>query len=161
MVLNEAAVDVRSTIVVILASWAALVVDERGVVGPGQRDIRWMVSFLLQHVDWLAAHPAALDFVSEIVELGQVAREVIHPNPVLRLELGPCAQSGCGQMVRAVVRADDEVSPPLVGCDGGHVSSPRQWLLLGRRMARARREPAEERWESGAGAGSLPLERAQ
>lgn len=148
--LNDAVVKARSDMLRILASWAGMVVDERGVTGPDQREIRHLAVFLTSHVDWLAAQTTAAALADEIAGLAKSARESINPNTMTRMELGPCAQSGCGQTVHAVVRAEDELLPTQVSCQAGHVWPPHQWLLLGRRIEQAKRrhqagaEPAED-----------------
>ncbi|MQA07456.1 MAG: hypothetical protein GEU98_02690 [Pseudonocardiaceae bacterium] len=122
-----------------LASWAALVVDERAVSGPGGRNVGELAAFLATHLDWLGAHPAAQDFADEIAELAHAADNVLHPNPTLHMELGPCAEPGCDQMVSATVRAEDAHLPPQVGCSAGHVCQPHQWLLMAGQIHQAMR----------------------
>lgn len=146
--LNGAVLEARSDMLRILASWSGMVVDERGVTGPDQREIRHLASFLTTHADWLAAHTTAADIAGEIADLVKSARDAINPNTTTWMELGPCGQPGCEQTVRAVVRAENDLLPARVSCEAGHVWPPHQWLLLGRRIAQARRRLDAERSES-------------
>ncbi len=146
--LDDTAVTVRSDIVDVLASWSGLVVDERGVTGPDKREVAQLVGFLDSHLDWLVAHPAAHDFADEIAALVNAARDVIDPDPTLRMELGRCAESGCGHMMYATIRAENEPRRHTVSCEAGHVWQPQQWLLLGRRIEQARLGLLRERAES-------------
>jgi hypothetical protein len=135
--LNEAAVSTRLDMVGILASWSALVVQERGVRGPGRRSVRDLADFLCVHLDWLTAHEAAGDFAAEITELTRVGQATAYPVPVHQAELGPCARPGCRKTVYTTLGAVDFEEPPaLVRCADGHVWPPSQWLLLRHRHQR-------------------------
>lgn len=63
------AVEARSAIRGVLASWAHIVVKGRAVPRP-IRSVTGMAEFLHRHVDWLGAHPAVAEIVCEIAELG-------------------------------------------------------------------------------------------
>jgi hypothetical protein len=63
------AVEARSVIRGVLASWTYLVVNGRAVPRPS-RSVVGMAEFLHQHVEWLGAHPAASEISREIAELG-------------------------------------------------------------------------------------------
>jgi len=125
IVLRDAVVSIRSDILGVLASWCGLVSSERGVTGPDELSIRRLSTFMLVHFRWLTAHPAGPDFADELASLAEVAREVLKPEPVTELALGPCASPGCGWTVRA--QGDP---PKRVRCDAGHEWPPDQWLLL-------------------------------
>jgi hypothetical protein len=48
----------RTRMLAVLSSWSGLVADERGVPGPGRREVVVLARFLRAHLDWLATHPA-------------------------------------------------------------------------------------------------------
>jgi hypothetical protein len=62
------AVEARSAIRGVLASWAHVVVGGRAVPRP-VRSVTEMAGFLHRHVDWLGAHPAVAEIVAEIGDL--------------------------------------------------------------------------------------------
>jgi hypothetical protein len=62
------AAELRAAVRGVLATWAHVVVDGRGVARP-VRGVAGMVRFLRRHVDWLGAHPAATEIAGEIDEL--------------------------------------------------------------------------------------------
>jgi hypothetical protein len=134
--LNEKAMAIRTETQNTLGSWARLVVDECGVTGPSQEGIRPLVSFLIRHSGWLAAHPAAGDFAEEIAALVRSARRIAGPGPAHRVDLGRCLRSGCAGTLRAVVHDGDDGRPGHVSCDAGHALPPQQWLLVAHRMRR-------------------------
>lgn len=125
IVLRDAVVGIRSDILGVLASWCGLVTSERGVPGPDELSIPRLSTFVLVHFGWLTAHPAGADFTDELTALAERAREVLKPEPLMEMALGPCARPGCGWTVRA------EGHPPKrIRCDAGHEWPPEQWLLL-------------------------------
>lgn len=135
---NETAVEARAKIEAVLASWAGLVADERGLTARGA-DVRHLTRFLAAQLDWLAAHPGAADFVAEIDELVSGTLRVIDATPADRIELGPCIEPGCAGRLSAPSPGQD-AGVPEVGCDSGrHAWRPDQWLMLRRRLNRARR----------------------
>jgi hypothetical protein len=136
---NETAVEARTRIEAVLASWAGLVADERGLLARGD-DVAHLTRFLTAHLDWLAAHPGAADFVTEIGELVAATLQVIDARPADRIELGPCIEPGCAGLLSARRPGHDAGDAPEVGCDSGrHAWRPDQWLMLRRRLDRTRR----------------------
>jgi len=129
MALNERAMDARSDMVAVLASWSDMVVGERGVPAPRRRMVGELAEFVAAHLDWLLAHPAAVDFVSEIVAVGQAAHRAVDASSASR-ELGRCPEPDCASPLRSNVLPGGGFA---VGCGAGHVLHPQQWLLLGRR----------------------------
>jgi hypothetical protein len=135
---NETAVEARTRIEAVLGSWAAKVADEHGSTARGA-DVVHLARFLTTHLDWLATHPGAADFVAEIDELVSGALGVIDAGPAERLDLGPCIEPGCAGLLTAS-RPGREPGAPEVGCDSGrHAWRPDQWLALRRRLDRAGR----------------------
>jgi hypothetical protein len=139
--LDDAAVAARARILAVLASWAGLVVDQRRLSRLPQRDVTDLAGFLTRHLAWLAAHPAADEIVTEIAALVRTAEDAVRPHGAVRIELGPCGQPGCGQIVTLAVNADNEPVPSQIQCEAGHVWLPHQWLLLKHRIEQARRAP--------------------
>jgi hypothetical protein len=146
--LNEAAVRARSDMVSVLACWSKMVAEERWVNGPELREIAALVSFLTMHLDWLAAHLAARDFVDEITGLARAARQAAYPDSRFIIELGPCVQPGCESILQVSMRGDDDLPPNSVRCCAGHAWLPHQWLLLDKRMEQIKRNHSKDRLEA-------------
>jgi hypothetical protein len=127
--LNEAAMTARADIVEVLASWCSLVIDERGAARLAGHGAGEFAAFLSSHLPWLLDHVAAADFCEEIDELTTAARRAASAQPVLRIDLGECAEPGC----RLPVSATGGTPVPRVSCQGGHTWQPHQWLQLGTR----------------------------
>jgi hypothetical protein len=132
--LDDQTVAVRSETIRVLASWCEMIVDERGVTGPGSLDVRILTSFLQAHLDWLVAHGAAADFADEIAALAADVGQVLNPVQVRTIDLAPCTRDGCGRMVCASISTVNQRSVAQVRCDGGHTWQPRQWLDLCRQL---------------------------
>lgn len=77
IVLGDDAVAARAGVLELLASWSALVADERSVRRPAGRDPRGLARFLLTNLGWLLAHPAAADFVEELSRATSHARRLV------------------------------------------------------------------------------------
>lgn len=131
MALNERAMEARSEMVGVLASWADMVVGERSASAPRGRTVRDLAGFVAGHLDWLLAHPAVDDFVSEIVMVEEAALRAVEGGGTSR-ELGRCLEPGCDSAVQSGVLPGGDFA---VSCGTGHVLTPQQWLLLGRRAA--------------------------
>jgi hypothetical protein len=132
--LNDETVAVRGDVVAVLSSWCDLIVKERGVAGPGSRDVRRLASFIEDHLDWLAAHAGAADFADELGGLVRSVRRVLDPAQVRTIDLAPCPREGCGQTVRASISVVQRRLPPQVSCAAGHTWQPREWLNLSRQL---------------------------
>lgn len=132
--LDDQTVAVRSDTIRVLSSWCEMVVDERGVTGPGRFDVRTLTSFLQAHADWLATHTVAADFADEIAALAADVKQVLNPGQARTVDLVPCTRDGCGRMVRASISTVNQRSVPQVRCDAGHAWQPRQWLDLRRAL---------------------------
>jgi hypothetical protein len=137
LVLDEGVTEARRDLVAVLASWAGLVADERGVRRPG-RDAGELAAFLAVHLDWLLAHPAGSCFAAELRDAAAAAREVSRSGPGAGVELGPCVAEGC-EHVMVAARVSSSASPSScsgleVRCAAGHAWAPRQWLRLAREL---------------------------
>jgi hypothetical protein len=133
--LNDDAVEARSAIGRLLASWSARVVDERGVARPSARGHVALARFLIRHLDWLVAHPAAGQMAGELRRLArdahQVSRRDLAPR---RVELGSCVHPGCEAVMSSSAPAADAHARMQVTCEAGHSWPPDQWLILARRI---------------------------
>ncbi|GAA4227645.1 hypothetical protein GCM10022254_15850 [Actinomadura meridiana] len=140
LALNTAAVEARAEILAVLASWSGLVAQQRRLPAP-RRDVALLARFLLDHVDWLAAHPAAGELTAEIARVARSARRTAHREPVRRIVVGPCAAPGCGGELTAAIRPGHGTR---VRCDAdpAHAWDGPQWTGLRREMEPA----APERW---------------
>ena len=128
--INEAAISARSTIMSTLASWAALVRDERAMPVTLRREATPLAAFLLAHLDWLAAHRAVGELRDELDDAVGMAQRVVHPEVGRKLEVGTCGSHGCTGTVYATFGAESGRAPTVVSCDVGHVVGPREWLRL-------------------------------
>lgn len=140
LALNTAAVDIRAEILAALASWSGLVVQERRLSAP-DRDVGRLAGFLLKHVAWLAAHPAAGELTAEMARVERAARRVAHGDQVRRVAVGPCVIPGCDGGLTAVV-GPGAVTRVQCGTDPGHSWDGSQWTGLRRAM----QPSAPERW---------------
>ncbi|WP_225844528.1 hypothetical protein [Streptomyces sp. HPF1205] len=136
--LDEAAISARSGIVGFLASWAALVADERPAHRPAHRSPGALSDFLLTHLNWLLAHPTAADFAAEISEVTHHARRSAYTQPALRIDLGECIHADCGAAMTTAPSARDGNRTREVSCTAGHTWQPHQWLLLSRQIQQGR-----------------------
>lgn len=132
--LDEGAMATRSRILGTLSSWAALVADERGVGAPRRRPAE-LAAFLLGHLDWLLCHPAAGDFVEELLDAAETARRAAYVKPSLVTNLGSCVHPGCARPLSpAPLTGAKDVGQ--VRCAAGHTWLPHQWLALMRNLRR-------------------------
>ncbi|MGQ4719194.1 hypothetical protein ACUN22_36675 [Streptomyces anulatus] len=140
--LNTAAVEARSAIVSVLASWSAAVAQERGVAAP-TRVVARLAGFLLRHIEWLAVHRAAGELSREVAQLARGAARVTGPGPNRRFTIGDCVEDGCAGRLTATVRPDRPGVPAEITCDvsAGHRWLGHEWMQLSRRLG-ARRNPA-------------------
>lgn len=144
IVLREGVMTVRSDMVAVLASWATLIVDDRRVRGPRGQEVRHLVAFLLHHLGWLAAHPAAGDFADEIGELVRAVRDVLDPGKAADLAVSSCERPGCAEPVLARIGARDP-GRHLVACTAGHRVPPEHWLRLGTHAGRGKAAKADRK----------------
>jgi hypothetical protein len=139
--LNEAAVNARLNMKSVLATWSGMVADERRLSKLARRDVAHLVTFLMVHLNWLLAHPAAPDFVDEIAVIASTARRASRSGPALHLDLGLCVQDSCDGAMFATRSGRDASSSLQVRCEAGHVWRPQEWLLLARRVRQGNSDP--------------------
>lgn len=137
VVLDQRAMDLRTRMTETLASWARLVIDEAGSPRPRQREVVSLVDFLHRHIEWLAAHQAAADFVEEVRQLLESCRTVLGPAPLQRTPIGICPETDCHSTLHVIRQADAAAQHPRhVACDAGHALPPQEWLhYMGGRSA--------------------------
>ncbi|PPK65658.1 hypothetical protein V5P93_005127 [Actinokineospora auranticolor] len=128
--LNPTAVSVRASVLGVLSSWTALIVDELGVERPPSRRVHVLSTFLYRNLDWLLAHEAAADLAEEITDLADAARAVLDPSTSERVDLGSCGTPGCGMTVYATIGAGSDAVAHGASCAAGHHVAASQWLLL-------------------------------
>lgn len=133
--INEDASSGRSEILGFLRSWSALVADECSVPKPAGQDCNQLISFLLRHLDWLLAHPAAGDFEEEADALATHVRQISDYVPA-QLDIGPCVWPGCETRLFAAPSASN--GKYEVKCGAGHTWQASQWLQLYRQIKGAR-----------------------
>lgn len=128
---NTAAAEARSEIAAVLASWSALVADERGLARPPYA-IESMTRFLAEHVDWLAGHLAAAEASDEITRVHAQARQVARRDEPNRVRVGRCVYEGCEGELVAVLHTRSAGRRDEIVCDAqaDHVWSSRQWTQL-------------------------------
>lgn len=146
ILLDEHAVTTRASILCLLASWSALVADERTVTRPTRRQPAALAAFLLRHLSWLLAHPAAADFADEICQATR-SRRADGP-AVAVVGLGQCVHDGCDGAMTAATPASDRTGPCEVRCAAGHTWRPSQWLQLHRRIQQIRETDPQRRPET-------------
>jgi hypothetical protein len=137
--LRDEPASARTHIVSVLASWAALVADERPVATRPPRVVPDLAGFLLTHLAWLAAHPAVGDAVDEFLELVDEARAALGQGGPVGIELGSCSRPGCEHPIRAVADPSQGLAGRHVCCGAGHVVPPHEWLMLRHGIDRRRR----------------------
>jgi hypothetical protein len=173
--LNDAAADARLAIRATLVSWCRLVSEERGISLPGRWQVRerppgfigpmpreWITidemqaigAYLAKHAEWLAAHPAADDAVTELHDLAHgEARRIAYPGGGRRFPIpGPDGHARCPEKTAVddtetlepcpgtlwtILRRDASLLPSEVVCnhDETHRWPTSRWLKLGALIA--------------------------
>lgn len=153
--LNDRAAAVRWQIHHDMVGTIRIVMEERGLVAITQAPgIAGMARWLVNHVDWLAAHPSAGERAAEAASWPGLARSAIHPNPPKHVKIGPCVKPDCAGVLSAIVKPQDSMLPSTIVCswwqelepeqrdalieDGAtpHTWTADQWHALGRQMQR-------------------------
>lgn len=139
-----AVLSLRREVTDALASTVRMVAEERDLRGPastaqGAASVPALLSWLSGHVEWLASpqqpdRPEAT--AHELEQLARRVREVALQQRPSVVEVGPCPEDAahedgahCGGMLRATVRATDDLLPSMIRCthDATHAWPPRQW----------------------------------
>lgn len=130
---SPAAVDMRTEIRHILASWCKLIAEERGFALPDDQ-VPVLGRYVATSARWLAATEYADEVASELGELRRRAWGIAYPSGTHTVHVGPCPEDGCGGTLTAVVRAADNQLPSEVVCDTepAHRWDSTQWRRLDR-----------------------------
>ncbi|MEU7567921.1 hypothetical protein AB0A99_18290 [Streptomyces fradiae] len=154
--LNGRALEVRDRVRGVLAGWAGVVREGRGVRAP-TRDTAALLVFLGRHAGWLAGHEAAQDLVAETDELVTAAWGVLSGRTDRRMVVGPCVRPGCRGTLVAHLGGGTGPSAPrpsatrapgagraAITCtaERGHTWSPELWHTLHTTPPRTGRTPA-------------------
>lgn len=136
LVLNDHAMDARIAIRQTLAAHIRMVVDERNLTTWPRDTVPAMATWLLAHVNWLAAHEAAHEWAREWDQLRRDARRAAHPSGIRRFDLFPCVEHDCPGTLTVILRPHDDLLPSEITCDHNneHVWSSGKWMALGRRV---------------------------
>lgn len=132
VLLDEDAMSARSNVLGVLASWCALVADERRMTKPGRRHPAHLTAFLIRHLNWLLAHPAAADFADEISQITAQAQRAAYTRPAAQVVLGQCVHPDCSAPLTPSSRNGGRSRE--ISCTGGHTWQPHEWLQLFRRQ---------------------------
>lgn len=145
--LDTAVLETLELLRVRLVAWCDLVVSERRCQSPG-RSVEATATFLHRHLDWLCAHPAAADAVSEMGEATEAARRVADSRWTRRFSVGACVEPDCIGTLDAYIRYDERLLPSKVQCslNPDHSWPAHRWRELDRRVSRQWR--AGTRWLS-------------
>ncbi|MEU9673649.1 hypothetical protein AAIB46_10465 [Streptomyces sp. 35M1] len=137
MPFNTAAADVRSRIIALLASWASLIADERGLQAPPRR-VDLLAGFVRANLTWLSCHGAAPEAAEEFGALARAAHRVHEPRTVRTVPVGNCTLPDCPGKLRALVKAVSGGSPrpSEIRCsaDESHRWAYEEWTALETRM---------------------------
>ncbi|WP_059008595.1 hypothetical protein [Streptomyces specialis] len=150
ILLDEEVITIRSGIIGFLASWSALVADERSVTRPVRRQPAELAAFLVRHLNWLVDHPAGADFIEEIAHITTHAQRSAYTQPALRIELGQCIHPGCTASMRPTASGREGKRIREVRCTAGHTWAPHQWLHLSRQIQQSRHGRTTNRKAEGA-----------
>ncbi|MFI9406974.1 hypothetical protein [Nocardia sp. NPDC052316] len=116
--LNPELVVARSAIHDVLASWVALVVDERPVAAPARTEVAEAAQFLTVHWPWLRRHPGIADFMEEMDGLVRAALSALDRDRATPRRL--CAEPGCTAPVTISIAAQAGTTPAIACCARGH-----------------------------------------
>lgn len=136
LVLNDHALQARIAIRQQLTAQIRMVKDERNLTTWPQETIPAMATWLLPHVNWLAAHEAADTWANEWSDLHRQARRAAHPSGIRRFDLFPCIETECPGILTVILRPHDDLLPSEITCDHNpeHIWSSSKWMALGRRI---------------------------
>lgn len=129
-----AVADHREQIARVLASWASLVAEERGLRGPASPTPHTLAAWLGEHLTWCCAQPWIDDFTGEVRDLSGRAYALLYPSGRRRVKVGPCVE--CSGTLTATIAPVDDLLPSSIDCDAdeAHSWSADRWLALGRRL---------------------------
>ncbi|MFC5721593.1 hypothetical protein ACFP1Z_15585 [Streptomyces gamaensis] len=140
--LNVAAFDARNNALAVLDSWSELTAEKLGVAAP-TCSVPHLVRFLLDHLEWLVAQPAAADFADEVEGLHRELLDVVEPEDGgLSPFAGKCVVDGCAGTIQPSSHRTGNAGRTSIGCSFGHAWEIREWLILRHLMDRPRKDIA-------------------
>jgi hypothetical protein len=98
--LNVAAHDHRQHMTGVLASWALLVREERGLRGPDTSTVAVLAPWLVQQTSWLVEQPWVDDLSAEVADLTRVADGITRRNPGWHRLPAPCPECAAFELGR-------------------------------------------------------------
>jgi hypothetical protein len=109
--INLGVAEHRGQIQAVLASWARVVVDERGITVPDSDEVAVTAPWLATHVTWFAGHQFADEVVHEIRKLTGRAHKLRDPDRRMtigeRCRVVPEGAERCPGTVAMVIGSDD------------------------------------------------------
>jgi hypothetical protein len=130
--INTRAMDVRSDIRSVLASWAAMVCEHHRIDAPAH-DATALTAFLVRHAEWLAGHEAAEDIAAETDEMVRAAWSVLSDcRDGGTVPIGTCVHPDCGGQLVAHLASRTPSGTVAIVCsaDTSHTWSPDTWHTL-------------------------------
>jgi len=128
--------DHRSDIRGKLASWSALVAEEREI-HPPEATVERMSGWLLVHLRWSCAQPWVDEYAAELTAIRSRTMSLIQPSGRRRVEVGDCVEDGCdGVLTATIAPVDDLEFPSSIDCshDWAHKWASSDWVKLGRKI---------------------------
>ena len=125
--------DKRATAHETLAYWSRIVINTKKLHLLPSADVHDLCAFLTIHANTLVPWPKALTELETSAEaLGVIAAD----NAPHRFAVGPCPGNNCTGIVKATVRADDDLLPSTLRCTGTptHEWPAGEWRILERRL---------------------------
>ncbi len=137
--LNLTALDARHNILAILESWSGFVAEKLGKAAP-QRGVAQMARFLLTHLEWLTAQPAAADFADEMEALRAELLCTVDPGPGdFRALITDCFVDNCPGTISTSSQSVPAAGRGSIGCSSGHTWDMHEWITLRPLMERRRK----------------------
>ncbi|WP_326822022.1 hypothetical protein [Streptosporangium sp. NBC_01756] len=120
----EAVVDVYGdqigppSIPAVLASWAAVLIEERRLAGPADAEVATVAAWLLRHLEWAASQEWITEMMREIAHLRRSAHGLVPWEVHVQELVGPCPSCDLRALLRVAGETYIECSndPELGGC---------------------------------------------
>src|SRR5882757_1544280 len=149
---RDAVGDERVLIRQQLASWCALVAEDRSIGTPPSSKPTATAPYLLEHLTWLLQQPFVDEFGAEILERHTNAHTLLYPDGRRRFRIGPCTEwydvpwcdwidkpghprSLCPGFLYAIIRDTDSLLPSELQCSACGFEVPASgWVTYGRKL---------------------------
>lgn len=147
-----AVLSLRREVCQLLAAWVHVVIDDAVdingdtmVVHLDGNDAMALAGWLMTWAEFLGAHDAAEDAVTEIGQVARACHAIVTQRRVRRFPVGPCVEHAttdkgervpCPGHLVAVLRSDDDLLPHTLRCsaDAEHSYDAATWRRLGERI---------------------------